>query len=271
MIIERIVLNEIMESVTLTAYIQSNPFDEHSTGDEHLLSRPAIIICPGGGYLSLAEDEAEYVALQFLARGYQAFVLNYSIGAPYARFPVPFLDLAAAVVCVRERASRYGIDPNKVTVLGLSTGGHVASILGTLWHTPLFPDKLARPDAMVLGFPILDFTDFETRLLENNPIYTSFLEMMATATLGTKTFNTQEASKWNSVVAVSEKTIPTFVWSYASDEMVGRSQISAFINALETYQIPHEAHVLPGGKHGAVTIKSETDWLESALKWLQTI
>ncbi len=270
-----------MESVTLTAYIQTNALtsfapspsasERSMNGDGHRSNRPAVIICPGGGYLSLAEDESEYVALQFLAKGYQAFVLNYSIGAPYATFPAPFLDLAAAVIYVRERASRYAIDPDKISVLGLSTGGHVASILGTLWHTSLFPDKLARPDAMILGFPILDLVDFEANLLENNPKASHFIEMMATATLGIKTFQTKEAEKWNSTQAVSEKTIPTFVWSYSTDEMIDQAQITAFTKALEIYKIPHEALVLPEGIHGTVYTSAEKNWFNAAIVWLNSI
>jgi acetyl esterase/lipase len=274
LVIERILLNELFESVTLTAYIQTNainPLASSQSASEVIvepMTRPAVIICPGGGYLSLAEDEAEYVALQFLARGYQAFVLNYSIGAPYASFPAPFLDLAAAVVCVRERASRYIVDPDKITVVGLSTGGHVASILGTLWQSSLFPNKLARPNAMLLGFPIFDLLDFEKRLLEKNPMYTHFIEMMAIATLGVKTFHTDEAEKWNSIKAVSETTIPTFIWSYLSDDMVGQAQITDFTNALKTHHVPHQSIVLPLGKHGEVVSKSDTGWLETAIQWL---
>ena len=273
MVIERILLNEVLESVTLTAYIQTNAIDSLASSqcENSNLSRPAVIICPGGGYLSLAEDEAEYVALQFLAKGYQAFVLNYSIGAPYANFPTPFLDLATAVLCVRERANRYKIDPSRVAVLGLSTGGHVASILGTLWQSSLFPDKLAKPDAMILGFPILDLADFETRLLEKNPLYMQFIEMMATATLGTKTFKSSEAEKWNSIHAVSDNTVPTFIWSCVSDEMVTQSQIDAFTNALKTNHIAHHSLVLSEGKHGAVITKTDTGWLESATEWLATL
>ncbi len=276
MVIERILLNEIFESVTLTAYIQTNTINPLASSlsaldDQKCLHRPAVIICPGGGYLSLAEDEAEYVALQFLAKGYQAFVLNYSIGAPYASFPAPFLDLAAAVLMVRERSPRYTINPNMIAVLGLSTGGHVASILGTLWHTSLFPDKLARPDAMLLGFPIFNLADFETKLLEKNPMYTHFIEMMATATLGTKTFQVSEASKWNTVDAVSEDTIPTFIWSYMTDEMVGQSQIDAFTSGLKTNNIQYESLILTDGQHGAVISKENSGWLEASVKWLETL
>lgn len=274
MVIERILLNEILDSVTLTAYIQTNALTlPHSASGVTIepMNRPAVIICPGGGYLSLAEDESEYVALQFLAKGYQAFVLNYSIGAPYARFPAPFLDLAAAVLYVRERASRYKIDPSKIAVLGLSTGGHVASILGTLWQTSLFPDKSAKPDAMLLGFPIFNLADFEAKLLEKNPMYTHFIEMMATATLGTKTFQVSEASKWNSIDAISEHTIPTFIWSYVTDEMVGQLQIDAFTSALKTNNIRFESLKLTDGQHGAVISKANSEWLESAIKWLNTL
>lgn len=272
MVIERILLNEILESVTLTAYIQTNVINAlASQTSNDPMNRPAVIICPGGGYLSLAEDEAEYVALQFLAKGYQAFVLNYSIGAPDASFPTPFLDLSTSVLYVREKANRYHIDPSKIVVLGLSTGGHVASILGTLWHTSLFPDKLAKPDAMLLGFPILNLADFETKLLEKNPMYTHFIEMMATATLGTKTFQVSEASKWNSVDAVSEHTIPTFIWSYMTDEMVGQSQIDAFTSALTINNIHYESLILTDGQHGAVVSKTNSGWLESAVKWLEIL
>jgi acetyl esterase/lipase len=276
LVIERILLNEALESVTLTAYIQTNAINlvaasQLESDTQNGLNRPAVIICPGGGYLSLAEDEAEYVALQFLAKGYQSFVLNYSIGAPYASFPAPFLDLAAAVICVRERADRYAINPNQISVLGLSNGGHVASILGTLWQTSIFPDKLARPDAMLLGFPLFDLADFETKLLEKNPMYTHFIEMMATATLGTKSFLVSEASIWNSIDAISEHTIPTFIWSYMTDEMVGQSQIDAFTTALKANHIQYESLILTDGQHGAVISKTNSGWLESAVQWLETL
>jgi len=269
LVIERIILNEILESVTLTAYIQTNAISPRD--NLQCWNRPAVIICPGGGYLSLAEDEAEFVALQFLANGYQAFILNYSIGAPYAHFPAPFLDLANSVITVRKNAKRFAVDPNKVTVLGLSNGGHVASMLGTLWHTSLFPDKLAKPSAMILGFPVLDLVAFETKLLERNSDYAHFIEMMATATLGMKTFQSEKAAQWNSITAVSDDTIPTFIWSYRSDEMVDHAQIDAFTHALKANRIPYETYILPNGKHGSVASTSKPGWLESAIEWLDSL
>ena len=43
-------------------------------------NRPAIVICPGGGYLYCSPREAEPVALRYAARGFHAFILRYSVG-----------------------------------------------------------------------------------------------------------------------------------------------------------------------------------------------
>jgi acetyl esterase/lipase len=60
-----------------------------------------VIICPGGGYQFTSDREAEPVALRFLAHGYHAFVLRYSVET---RFPQPMHDLAKAISIVREKA-----------------------------------------------------------------------------------------------------------------------------------------------------------------------
>ena len=49
---------------------------------------PAILVLPGGGYAFTSDREAEPVALQFLARGYSAFVLRYSVAPACTAFLV---------------------------------------------------------------------------------------------------------------------------------------------------------------------------------------
>ena len=67
--------------------------------------RPAVVICPGGGWTMLSPAEAEPVALFFLNQGYQAFVLNYTIGArPEGALRQATLELACAVRDIRSRA-----------------------------------------------------------------------------------------------------------------------------------------------------------------------
>ena len=86
-------------------------------------------ICPGGGYRHTSDREAEAVAVQMNAMGFQAFVLYYTC-APQAEFPRPQLEAAKAVLTIRENAQRWHVDPKKVIVLGFSAGGHLAASVG---------------------------------------------------------------------------------------------------------------------------------------------
>lgn len=57
----------------LTTYVQNNLKELPAR------RRPAVIICPGGGYEYQSDRESEPIALEFLKRGYQAFILEYAV------------------------------------------------------------------------------------------------------------------------------------------------------------------------------------------------
>lgn len=73
MLIEKVYLYEGREDVTLTTYIVAEQGELAG-----IKKRPAVLICPGGGYFNCSDREAEPVALAFAALGYHAFVLRYS-------------------------------------------------------------------------------------------------------------------------------------------------------------------------------------------------
>ena len=95
--------------------------------------RPAVIIAPGGAYLMLSQRESDPVAAAFLRRGFNVFVLRYSLRG-HAAYPHPAVDAAQAVRWVRANADELCIDRERVSLLGFSAGGHVAALLGTHWH-----------------------------------------------------------------------------------------------------------------------------------------
>ena len=76
--------------------------------------RPAVVICPGGGYHRLSPREGEPVAMEYLAMGYHAFVLWYTV-AP-GRFPQGLLELASLVAHIRDHGEEWGVDPEKIVV-----------------------------------------------------------------------------------------------------------------------------------------------------------
>lgn len=73
-------------------------------------ARPAVMICPGGGYVYLSPREAEPVAMAYAARGIHAFVLNYSLGWDTAGF-APLTELDWAIALLRSHAAEWHIDP----------------------------------------------------------------------------------------------------------------------------------------------------------------
>ena len=123
------------------------------------IQRPAVVICPGGGYAWLSEREGEPIALAFTALGFNAFVVWYRV-APN-RYPRPQQDVASAVAWVRAHAAETHTDPNRIAVMGFSAGGHCAGSLGVWWpkaelwaEMGLTPEQV-KPNAMVLCYPVI--------------------------------------------------------------------------------------------------------------------
>ena len=87
---------------TLTTYVMDN------TEEIKMSPRRAIIVCPGGGYHFLSDREAEPIALYYLGKGMNAFVLRYSV-APHCTNYTPLIEAALALRHVRENAEKYNI------------------------------------------------------------------------------------------------------------------------------------------------------------------
>ena len=112
-----------MFTPTLTTYILDN-YDEFSA----LRKRPAVIICPGGGYARLSNRETEAIAIKMNTLGFHALVLRYSV-APMD-FPAALLDAAEAMYYTRSHCKEWNIDENKIILCGFSAGGHLAASVG---------------------------------------------------------------------------------------------------------------------------------------------
>ncbi len=139
---------------TLTIY---SPAKEKNTGT-------AMIICPGGGYHNLFwELEGEEVAAWLNAQGMTGIILKYRCprraGDVKNEPPLgPLLDAQRAVSLVRSRAAEWGIDPNKIGMVGFSAGGHLALATATNFEKRTYDaidaidETSCRPDFAVLCY-----------------------------------------------------------------------------------------------------------------------
>lgn len=117
---------------------------------------PAILVLPGGGYAMTSSREAEPIAMEFYARGYSAFVLDYTC-AP-AKFPTALREAVLAMDYIRKHAAEWDINPQMVAAIGFSAGGHLCGTLGMMYDCPEVSDLVtgdqARPDALGLCYPV---------------------------------------------------------------------------------------------------------------------
>ncbi len=201
---------------------------------------PAVIIFPGGGYARQAPHEGEPVARFFADNGFFAFVLFYRVAPD--KFPAPYDDAARGVRMVRSRASEFGINPKRIAVMGFSAGGHLASLMAT--RSDDFPSQTddlagkvsARPDGVILGYPVISFVRFPHLGSCNN-------------LLGPEA-DLKERKKFSTHLWVSEKTPPTFIFHTADDAAVPVENAYLFAEACALHNVPVELHVFPNGVHG---------------------
>jgi endo-1,4-beta-xylanase len=93
----------------------------------------AVVIAPGGGHSSLWMDHEGYNEADWLAdHGVAAFVLKYRLarmeGSPYKIEEHSLQDAQRAIRMIRERAKEWGVDPNRIGVMGFSAGGEIAAL-----------------------------------------------------------------------------------------------------------------------------------------------
>ena len=250
----------------LTAYVID---DNHTdTVENRTLKRPAIIVCPGGGYGFKSVREGEPIALQFMAAGYVSFVLDYAV-API-RYPEPQKNLSDAISFVRKNADEWGIDKDKIAVIGFSAGGHLAGSVATMWdEEPLkTPDGSNKPNAAILSYPVISSDPRIAHMGSFDNLCGDDEELKKKMSLETR---------------VTEKTPPCFIWHTFDDNTVHSENSLVFAKAMRDKNIPFELHIFPKGVHGLALCNTDTangewmynpyvsDWVPMSIKWLNNL
>ena len=220
--------------------------------------RPAVLILGGGGYRYISHRETEPIALDFIARGYNAFVCWYRVEPD--RFPKALWDAAAALAWIRVNAERTHTAPGRVAVLGFSAGGHLAASLGTMWQdAAVFKDsglqaEAIRPDALVLCYPVI---------VADKDAHRGSFECL------TGTTDVAAHAAYSLEKKVTDKTPPTFLWHTWQDDSVPVQNTLRFALALAEAGVAAEVHCYPRGGHGAALARPETSGVTHPLMTIE--
>ncbi len=227
-------------------------------------SKCAVVIFPGGGYTMRAAHEGEGYAKWLQSIGITSFVVDYRV-APY-KHPAQISDAMRAIRYVRHNADKYGIDKNKIAVMGSSAGGHLAGSVSVHYDKKMYEptdeidEESCRPDAAILCYPVIDMFEYRhdgsrQNLIGERALY-SDKELM---------------SLYNHVNA---NTPPTFIWHTSSDQTVPVENSLLYAQSLSKEQVPFELHIYPIGHHGlgcAEEVPHVAQWLKSLDNWLKLI
>ncbi len=245
------------ESATLEGYILDC---EITLGQS--VKRPAVVVCPGGGYVYCSPREGEPVALAYAARGFHAFILRYSTGWNCAGF-APLQEISWVIGYLREHAEEWNIDPDKIVSCGFSAGGHLALASGLLGEN--------KPNAMVLGYPAV--------AMPNRPGMNYMLKLLA----GKQEVTDEDAEYFNLLNHITADAPPVFLAATAEDLLTGYGALPV-ANRYSALGRGYELHVFQHGPHGyslanevsadgssQVLNEAFAQWLELSVAWIYKV
>lgn len=244
---------------SLTVYL---PEEDKRTGT-------AVIICPGGGFTHLAIDkEGHDVARWLTANGIAGIVLKYRLPDPDREWYVvntAVPDVQRALRVVRRRAGEWGVNPQRIGVMGFSAGGYLAAVAGTRFDegdsqaADPVERQSSRPDFITLAYPLVSLrrhtwtSPDRVKRIVGPKVADSVLE------------------KHSPDRQVRPESPPAFLVHAADDRLSAENSV-AFHRALSAKGVRAELHVYSKGGHG-FGIRERglpvSEWKQRWLDWLR--
>lgn len=263
---------ECKSEVKLTPYL--------APGDNNI----AIIVCPGGSYFWLdKKTEGVEVAEWLQANGISAFVLEYRVGgiagfithyrllARGNRYPDMLQDVQRSIQLVRENANKYGINPNKLGVMGFSAGGHLTAMSGLFFDSNalslvgISPTVSLKPDFIAPIYPVVSLVDKSTHKRSRRGL------------LGEGRSISKEMKDSLSLENhVRADMPPTYLMNCIDDPIVDYRNSELLDSAMTVLNVPHRYVQFKTGGHGFGATPEKTTseaivWKDDFLNWLRSI
>ncbi len=216
---------------------------------------PGLIFIHGGGWKSGNKKDYQYHCVEMAKRGYVAASMGYRLSGE-APFPAAVQDAQCAVRWMREHAAEYGIDPNRIAVMGGSAGGHLSLMVGYA-EDDSFPktgghdETNAEVQAVVNLYGVADCT---TEMARTANEVTSFLG---------KTYSEapEVFDQCSPMFHLDAQDPPTLTFHGTIDDIVPVAQADALAARLDELEIPHVYCRLDGWPHTMDLAKSVNDYV----------
>ena len=170
----------------------------------------------------------------------------------------PLQDAQQAIKTVRQHASEWNLDAEKIGIMGFSAGGHLASTAGTHFNKSYIPNVeniSLKPNFMMLVYPVISMKDEITHLGSRQNL------------LG-KNPSTEQVMLFSNELHVSPNTPPTWITHAGDDNVVTVENSIRFYQNLIGNKVPAEMHLYPKGNHGFVLSLPTDEWMQPLFDWM---
>jgi acetyl esterase/lipase len=218
----------------------------------------SVVLIHGGGWNSGSKNDFATYIDSFKTRmpDYAIFNINYRLVNGSNLFPAQEQDVRAAINFISAHSKEYHINKNKLVLLGVSAGGHLALLQAYKYSNP----KVA---AIVDFFGPTDLTAMYQKPW--HPLVPYALQMITGSTPSNNPAIYYQSSPVN---YVNEHSAPTLILHGGSDHVVNVSQSKELKNKLDAAGVKNELVVYPGKSHGwqGATLSNSFDRIEEFLQ-----
>lgn len=223
--------------------------------------KPAVLYFPGGGFTSADHEKFLEMRYALACAGYVVAACEYR--AVPNKFPALLEDAKAAVRWMRAHASEFGVDADRIGLLGDSAGGYVVQMAGATngeknWDVGDFKEVSSDVQAVVSIYGISDLTTIgegignenvhasaavTEALLLNGPAFKDFAGASVNAD--------PQKAKAASPIGHVDGTEPPFLLMHGSgDKVVSPLQSKKMFEALQNKKVEAEYVLVRGAEHG---------------------
>jgi acetyl esterase/lipase len=231
----------------------------------------AILWIQSGGWYSTWVDPKVWLAMAkpFLDKGFTVFIVRHGSAPKYA-IPDAAADIRRSVRFIRLKAKDFGIDPDRLGVLGGSAGGHLTLTLATTADEgdPKAADEVLKQSdrvaAVVALYPPTDIRGW----VDNPPEVIKKIPNLKPPL----TFDAKLEPDFSPLLHVSAKTAPTLLIHGDKDELVPIEHSKKMADALDKEKVPNKLVVVEGAGHGfnnqqnkEIVVPAMVEWFEKHL------
>jgi len=203
-------------------------------------------------------------AQEFAKNGITTFILKYRLPNDSTMIDKkigPLQDAQQSIKIIRENSDKWGIDKNKIGIMGFSAGGHLASTAATHFEEAVIENienTNLRPDFQILIYPVISMQDSLTHLGSRENL------------LG-KNPSKELIDFYSNETQINENTPPAYITHTGDDTVVDVANSLEYYKSLKKNNVPTEMHIYPKGNHGFVLSQSIEDWVLPIVKWMQKL